>query len=110
MLFRSCLPGANPSWFGFPIVVADGAPFTKVELVNYLDEKKIATRAIFAGNLTRHPAYVGHPNIRKVGNLPNSDKLMNDAFWIGVHPGLTKQMLKYIVRTIESFISQHSNH
>lgn len=104
------LPGANPSWFGFPLVVRDGAPFTKVDLVNYLDEKKVATRAIFGGNLTRHPAYVNHPNIRKIGELKNSDKLMNDAFWIGVHPGLTKPMLSYMVRTIKSFVREHLHH
>ncbi len=109
-ILPEALPGANPSWFGFPLVVRDGAPFTKVDLVNYLDEKKIATRAIFGGNLTRHPAYVNHPRIRKVGDLKSSDKLMNDAFWIGVHPGLTKQMLKYVVRTIESFVSEHLHH
>ncbi len=109
-IFPASLPEANPSWFGFPLVVADGAPFTKVDLVNYLDEKKIATRAIFAGNLSRHPAYVNHPNIRKVGDLKNSDMLMNNAFWIGVHPGLTKPMISYIVKTISLFISQYLNH
>lgn len=111
-IFPGSLPGANPSWFGFPIVVKDGAPFTKVELVNYLDEHHIATRAIFAGNLTRHPAYIPmreSGRIRVIGDLKNSDKLMNDAFWIGVYPGLTKPMLNYIIRTIDSFISLHGN-
>lgn len=111
-ILPGALPGANPSWFGFPIVVKDGAPFTKVELVNYLDEHHIATRAIFAGNLTRHPAYIPmreSGGIRVIGDLKNSDKLMNDAFWIGVYPGLTKPMLQYIVKTIESFIRLHGN-
>jgi len=111
-IFPGSLPGANPSWFGFPIVVKNGAPFTKVELVNYLDEHHIATRAIFAGNLTRHPAYIPmreSGGIRVIGDLKNSDKLMNDAFWIGVYPGLTKPMLQYIIKTIESFIRLHGN-
>lgn len=103
-ILPQALPEANPSWFGFPIVVADNAPFTKLELVNFLEEKKIATRSIFAGNLTRHPAYLHHPQIRKTGDLANSDKLMNDAFWIGVYPGLTNRMLDFMTRSIVSFI------
>ena len=103
-ILPEALPGASPSWFGFPIVVADGAPFTKLELVKYLEDHKIATRSIFAGNLSRHPAYLNHPNLRKIGDLKNSDKLMNDAFWIGVYPGITKQMLRYMMKTVDSFV------
>ncbi len=102
-ILPEALPGASPSWFGFPIVVKDGAPFTKLELVTYLEDHKIATRSIFAGNLTRHPAYLNHPQIRKVGELKNSDKLMRDAFWIGVYPGITKEMLDFVMRTVRKF-------
>lgn len=109
-ILPEALSGANPSWFGFPIVVKDGAPFTKLDLVKYLEDHKIATRSIFAGNLTRHPAYLNHPQIRKTGDLKNSDKLMNDAFWVGVYPGLTGPMLRYIHTTVTAFLSQHLNH
>jgi CDP-6-deoxy-D-xylo-4-hexulose-3-dehydrase len=105
-ILPEALPIAKPSWFGFPIVVRDGAPFTKLDLVKYLEDHKIATRSIFAGNLTRHPAYIKHPQIRKIGELANSDKLMNDAFWIGVYPGLTKPMLRYVVKTLTSFVHE----
>ena len=106
-ILPEALAGTNPSWFGFPLVVQDGAPFTKLELVKYLEDHKIATRSIFAGNLTRHPAYLHHPQIRKVGNLTNSDKLMNDAFWIGVYPGITKEMQRYVTKQFETFMSLH---
>lgn len=108
-ILPEALDGARPSWFGFPIVVRDQAPFTKLDLVTYLEDHKIATRSIFAGNLTRHPAYLGHPQIRKVGELKNSDKLMNDAFWVGVYPGITSPMLKYVQDTFVSFLRQYFN-
>ncbi len=90
-------------------MVKDGAPFSKLELVKYLEDHKIATRSIFAGNLARHPAYMNHPQIRKVGDLKNSDKLMNDAFWIGVYPGITKEMLDFVMRSVVSFIHPTSS-
>jgi CDP-6-deoxy-D-xylo-4-hexulose-3-dehydrase len=103
-IFPEALPGAKPSWFGFPIVVKDGAPFTRLELVKYLENHKIATRSIFAGNLARHPAYIKHPQIRIAGDLVNSDKLMNDGFWIGVYPGITPGMLTYVKDTFKEFL------
>ena len=105
-ILPEALPGANPSWFGFPIVVKDGAPFTKLDLVNYLEKRNIQTRSIFAGNLTRHPAYLHRTDIRTVFDLVHSDKLMTDAFWIGVYPGITKQMLDFVGDSIVSFITR----
>lgn len=104
-IFPEALPTTNPSWFGFPLVVADGAPFTKLDFVKYLEEHKIATRSIFAGNLTRHPAYLKRKDIRVVGKLTNSDKLMNDGFWIGVYPGITSPMLRYMIDTVDAFLT-----
>lgn len=104
-ILPEALPGANPSWFGFPIVVKKTAPFTKLDLVQYLESKKIVTRSIFAGNLMRHPAYMNRTDIRTVGKLKNADTLMNDAFWVGVYPGITKPMINYIVRSIEEFVA-----
>lgn len=91
-------PGSDPSWFGFPIAVRPGAPFNRRQVIAYLEERKIATRLLFAGNLLRQPAY---HNIRHrvVGTLKNTDFVMNNVFWIGVYPGLTDEMLDYVVDT-----------
>ncbi len=105
-ILPEALGGARPSWFGFPLVVADGAPFTKLEFVQYLEGKKIATRSIFGGNLARHPAYLGRKDIRIIGKLTNSDKLMRDGFWIGVYPGITKQMLAFVQGSITAFMKK----
>lgn len=95
---------ADPCWFGFMIVVRDGAPFAKLDLVKYLEERKIATRSLFAGNLLKHPAYLGRKDIRVVGSLINSNKIMNDGFWIGVYPGITDEMIDYILQTFDAFM------
>ena len=104
--FSAVAEGADPCWFGFMMVVTDGAPFSKLELVKYLEDHKIATRSLFGGNLLRHPAYLGRKDIRVVGELVNSDKIMRDGFWIGCYPGLTRQMLKYVLSVFDRFIAQ----
>src|SRR5205807_619638 len=83
--------GSDPSWFGFPLMTRIGAPFSRTELVTFLEEKKIASRMLFGGNLVRQPAYQ-KIRCRVVGKLANSDMTMNQAFWIGVYPGLTSEM------------------
>lgn len=107
-IFTEAEKNADPCWFGFTIVVRDGAPFTKLALVKYLEEHKIATRSLFAGNLLRHPAYVGRKDIRVSGALPVSDKIMNDGFWIGVYPGITPEMIRYVLSVFDSFLSQYT--
>ena len=92
-------PHSDPSWFGFPMMVRDGAPFSRKNLVEYLDSKKIQSRQLFGGNLVRQPAYKNVP-FRVAGDLKNSDCVMNQAFWIGVYPGLTPEMIKYMVRVL----------
>jgi CDP-6-deoxy-D-xylo-4-hexulose-3-dehydrase len=94
-------PGSDPSWFGFPIAVRPGAPFGRVELVRHLNERKIATRQIFAGNLVRQPAYqeVAH---RRIGDLARSDFVMNQALWVGVYPGINDTMVEAVVEAFES--------
>ena len=89
-------PQSDPSWFGFPILVRPEAPFSRTEVLRFLEERKIASRALFGGNLVRQPAYqnVRH---RVVGDLANSDLVMKQLFWIGVYPGLTSPMLEYVV-------------
>lgn len=95
-------PNSEPSWFGFPIVVRDGAPFTRNALVQHLESRLIATRLVFAGNLVRQPAYEGQ-QFRVVGDLRESDRVMNQAFWVGVYPGLTDEMLDYVAETLCEF-------
>lgn len=95
--------GAEPSWFGFPILIKSNAPFSRAEIVKYLEENKIATRMLFGGNLLKQPAYA---NIKKrvIGSLENTDLVMNNLFWIGVYPGITKEKLDYIAKTFDSFL------
>ena len=96
-------PKAEPSPFGFPLTVKKDAGFTKNEIVEYLESKGIATRMLFGGNLTKQPAYQGK-KFEKIGSLENSDYIMNNTFWIGVYPGLTKEMLEYIIDEFHSFL------
>ncbi len=96
---------ADPSWFGFPIAVKPDAPFTRDQLTRHFDAAKIGTRLMFAGNLLRQPAYEGW-NYRVVGDLTNTDYVMNQVFWLGVFPGLTEPMLDYIAQTATTFIAQ----
>ncbi len=93
---------SDPSWFGFPILVKESAPFTRNDIVNYLEQNKIATRMLFGGNLTKQPAYK-NVKYRISGDLRNTNLVMNNLFWIGVYPGLTKPMLSYIEDTMDNF-------
>lgn len=95
-------PDSEPSWFGFPIAVRPEAPFDRNALVKHLNDRKIATRQIFAGNLIRQPAYADVVH-RRVGDLKNSDFVMNQALWIGVYPGLTDEMVDFMVEAFAEF-------
>ena len=94
---------SDPSWFGFPITIREEAPFDRNMLVRHLEERKIATRLLFGGNLTRQPAYEDI-EFRSVGELTNSDIVMNRSFWIGVYPGLTDEMIAFVVSEFERFV------
>ncbi len=100
-------PNSNPSWFGFMMTVADGAKFSRNDLSEYLEKAGIQTRNLFAGNMTRHPLFadlqVGK-DYRVVGELKNTDKIMNDSFWIGVYPGMSAEKIKYIIDIIVGFV------
>ena len=87
---------SEPSWFGFPIAVRPEAPFTRNEVTAYLEERKIATRLLFGGNLTRQPAY-RDCDYRVIGSLPNTDFAMNQVFWIGLYPGIRPEILEYML-------------
>jgi CDP-6-deoxy-D-xylo-4-hexulose-3-dehydrase len=93
---------SEPSWFGFPITLRESAGVARVELLKYLDQYKIGTRLLFAGNLTRQPYFEGR-TYRISGELASTDRVMNDTFWIGVYPGLTEPMLDFACGKIESF-------
>lgn len=95
--------GSDPSWFGFPITVKESSPVSRLDLTTYLDQNKIGTRLLFAGNLTRQP-YMVDVKYRVSGELTNTDNIMNNTFWIGVQPSLTKEMLEFVVTKIESYL------
>ncbi len=90
---------SDPSWFGFALTVKENSPKTRNEIVQELNEKKIGTRLLFGGNLLRQPAFIGTPR-RVIGDLVNTDRVMNDTFWIGVWPGLSIEMLDYMISSI----------
>ena len=103
---------SNPSWFGFLIAVKEDAGFTRNELTGYLEQNKIQTRNLFAGNLTKHPCFdemrqTGE-GYRIVGELKNTDFVMTNAFWIGVFPGMTKEMNQWMIKCIREFCTQNS--
>jgi CDP-6-deoxy-D-xylo-4-hexulose-3-dehydrase len=102
-ILPEALPESQPSWFGFPLAVRTGAPFSRRDLLQYLDKRKIGTRLLFGGNLTRQPAYRS-TSYRVVGELRNTDFVMSQVFWIGVYPGLTEEMLAYGIETIHKFV------
>ena len=93
---------SEPSWFGFPITVQPGAPFTRDELVLHLNDKKIATRLLFGGNLIRQPYMIGR-EFRTIGDLPNANLVVTNTFWIGVYPGLGQVQLSYVLDVIRAF-------
>jgi CDP-6-deoxy-D-xylo-4-hexulose-3-dehydrase len=94
---------SDPSWFGFPIGVKKDAPFTRDQMTKALEAQKIGTRLVFAGNLLRQPAYEGI-ECRVIGEMVNTDFVMNNAFWIGVYPGLTTEMLDFVAKTMLEFV------
>lgn len=102
LLLPEATPNSDPSWFGFPITIKANAGINRVDLLQYLDQSKIGTRLLFAGNLTRQP-YMKGRNFRISGELTNTDTVMNDTFWIGVYPGLSKEMLDFVIEKIEAF-------
>lgn len=110
LILPEATANSNPSWFGFLITVKEDAGFTRNELSGYLESRKIQTRNLFAGNLIKHPAFDDMRNAgegyRVVGDLHVTDYVMNNTFWIGVYPGMTDEMLSYMVSSIKEFVSK----
>lgn len=101
---------SEPSWFGFLLTIRDGAPFSRNEIVEFLESQNIQTRNLFSGNILRHPCFQGLYNdidYKVIDDLRNTDIIMNNSFWIGVYPGLTKIMLDYMIEKIELFIGNY---
>ncbi len=94
---------SSPSWFGFPLTIKDRTPFKRNDFVTYLDKNKIDTRMLFAGNMIRQPAF-DNVRYKVIGNLNNTDKVMNDTFWFGVYPGLDDNQLEYIFEKSKEFL------
>lgn len=100
-------PNSDPSWFGFMMTVTDGAKFSRNDLSEYLENANIQTRNLFAGNMTRHPLFLDLQegiDFRIVGELKNTDKIMNDSLWIGVYPGMSVEKIDYCIGKIREFI------
>ena len=101
-------PNSDPSWFGFMITLKDGVPFSRNDISQYLEKNNIQTRNLFAGNILRHPLFDDMKegiDYRKIGELPNTDKIMNDSFWIGLYPGMGDDAIGYMIKTIREFVS-----
>ncbi len=98
-------PRSDPNWFGFPITVREKAPFPRDKLVRFLENKRIATRMLFAGNITRQPAY-RQVDYRVAGPLDTTDAIMQRTFWVGIYPGLTEPMRAYQLETFREFFHQ----
>jgi CDP-4-dehydro-6-deoxyglucose reductase, E1 len=103
---------SDPSWFGFMMTLTDEAKFTRNELVEHLENSNIQTRNLFAGNMTRHPMF-DHMELNKdyriVGDLINTDKIMNDSFWIGLYPGMGDDAIGYMIKRIKKYIKGNYN-
>lgn len=102
LMLPQATPNSNPSWFGFPITIKRTAKVNRVNLLQYLDKKKIGTRLLFAGNLTKQP-YLADCKYRISGELMNTDIVMNQTFWLGTYPALNREHLEYVACAIECF-------
>jgi CDP-6-deoxy-D-xylo-4-hexulose-3-dehydrase len=103
LLLPKATEHSDPSWFGFPITLRENGPVSRTDLLTYLDQEKVGTRMLFAGNLTRQP-YMKDRDYRVHGVLTNSDRIMLDTFWIGVQPALTEAMMDYAASKIETYL------
>ncbi|MBL8062518.1 MAG: lipopolysaccharide biosynthesis protein RfbH [Anaerolineales bacterium] len=101
-------PNSNPSWFGFPLAIRPGTKLTRNSVVQFLESRKIGTRLLFGGNLTRQPAY-RNVQYRVAAPLDNSDFIMNNVFWLGVFPGLTTEMLDYVIESLHDVIKEEKS-
>ncbi len=98
---------SEPSWFGFVLSIRPETGMNREELMRYLNDKKIGTRLLFAGNYLRQPAFIDYvTDYRVIGNLQNADFVMNHTFWLGVYPGLGEEQYEYVIEMILNFIKK----
>ena len=104
-------PRSDPSWFGFMMTLKDDVKFSRNDIVEFLENNNIQTRNLFAGNMLRHPLFdslVENEEYRAVGNLTNTDKIMNDSFWIGLYPGMSDDAIDYMIKKIKEFVKANA--
>lgn len=105
--FVKAQPNSNPSWFGFMLTLNDNTKFTRNDIVQYLENNNIQTRNLFAGNMLKHPMFNNLQkdiDYRVIGDLQNTDKIMNDSFWIGVYPNMNNEMIEYMIKKIKEYL------
>ena len=111
-ILPNATPNSDPSWFGFLLTLKDGVSFKRNDITKHLENHNIQTRNLFAGNLIRHPCFSTlkeGKDYRIAGELKNTNKIMNDSFWIGVYPGMTEEMIGYIVAQIRRFVERRKS-
>ena len=104
-------PDSQPSWFGFMMTLTDDAPFTRNDITQFLERHNIQTRTLFAGNIIKHPCFeslILDKDYRIIGELTNTDKIMNDSFWIGVYPGMNDAQIEFMIETIKAFCNKQN--
>ncbi len=105
LILPEATPQSNPSWFGFPLTVREDAPFSRQQLIQHLEDRRVRTRLLFGGNVLRQPAYMNIQR-RVVGNLAQADRVMNSTFWIGVYPGITPEMIDYVLEVFDTWLQR----
>ncbi|MDU0459971.1 MAG: lipopolysaccharide biosynthesis protein RfbH [Geobacteraceae bacterium] len=109
LMLPEATENSDPSWFGFLLTVREGSGLSRDRIVNHLESKGVQTRMLFAGNLIKHPCFdemrAGGSGYRVAGELENTDRIMRDTFWVGVYPGMTEDMLGYMVETVRAFVA-----
>jgi CDP-4-dehydro-6-deoxyglucose reductase, E1 len=105
LILPEATPNSNPSWFGFPLTVREDAPFTRQQLIQHLENHEVRTRLLFGSNVLRQPAFSAIKR-RVVGDLAQADRVMNSTFWIGVYPGITPEMIQYVVDTFATWMKK----
>jgi CDP-6-deoxy-D-xylo-4-hexulose-3-dehydrase len=105
LILPEATPDSEPAWFGFPVTVRPESPLTRLELLTYYDENKIGSRLLFSGNLTRQPAYKD-VKYRISGTLTNTDIIMNQTFWLGIYPGITREMMDFVAERTGALVKR----
>lgn len=104
LILPEATPQSDPSWFGFPVALREGCPVDRDTVLRFMNDRQIATRLLFAGNLVRQPAYLNQEH-RRVGDLKRADFVMDNVFWVGVYPGLSEAMVDYMIESFHDVLT-----